>query len=185
MRKRQIQTTFLKKLGYSHEAAHGGALTLGLRKVHRPLDPKKPLHLILKSSRARGEWSLLRHRNRNWVERLISMKAKHFGVQVRGFVNVGNHLHLKLKIRDRAGFQKFLKSVTTQIARHVTGARRGAPKGKFWDALAFTKVIRVWRQEQVLDRYLHANQVEVWHGRAIREEELAAQSRAGPIVEFD
>ncbi len=101
---------------------------------------------------------------------------------MQGYVNVGNHLHLKLRMRDRVGFQKFLKSVTAQIARRVTGAKKGSPKGKFWDALAFTKVIRVQKQELALDRYIYANQLDVWHGRAIREEVLAAHSRAGPIV---
>ncbi len=184
MKKPLVQTTFLKKLGYSHAAAHGGAPSKGRRKVRRPLDVRKPIHLVLKSSRARGDWSLLRDRNRHWIERLVAIKAKKFGVQIQGYVNVGNHLHIKLKLRDRNGFQKFLKAVTALIARRVTGARKGAPKGQFWDALAYTKVIRVWRQEQTLNRYLHANQIEVWHGRAIRDEELAAHSRAGPIADF-
>ena len=37
-----------------HRRVHGGRIAKGHRKLERPLSPKKPLHLVLKSSRAVG-----------------------------------------------------------------------------------------------------------------------------------
>ncbi|MBY0383798.1 hypothetical protein K2X05_01455, partial [bacterium] len=68
--------------------------------------------------------SFLSVKNQNFIRELQSKKAKRFGIKVARFVNVGNHLHFKIRISSRENFQKFLKSLTTQIARYVTGARK-------------------------------------------------------------
>lgn len=162
------QQSFLKQLGYTLDRSHGGQATLGKRKVRRPLDPRYPLHLVLRASCAKKNLSLLRPANRDTIYRILTTKAKKFHVNLDGYANVGNHLHLKLRFKKRENFQKFLKSITSLIARHVTGARKGRPFGKFWDHLAFTKVIRVWRQEKQLDRYIVANAVEAYFGPIAR-----------------
>ena len=115
---------------------HGGDSGKGKRKVERPLSRKKWIHLVLKSDKAKGKYSFLSAKNKTVVEGLLKQKAKKFGVSVADMANVGNHIHLKIKITSRESFQKFLKSVTTLIARRVTGARKGKPFGRFWQGLA-------------------------------------------------
>jgi hypothetical protein len=44
-------------------SAHGGALRAGKRKLSRPLDTRRPIHLILKASQAKGELSFMRPKN--------------------------------------------------------------------------------------------------------------------------
>jgi len=88
------------------------------------------------------------------------------------YANVGNHLHLKIKISSRLNFQKFLKSLTTQIARRVTGARRGKPFGKFWQGLAFTRILYSSREELILRGYIAANREEATKGKRARQDFL-------------
>lgn len=151
-------------------SVHGGDVGCGRRKVARPLDSKKPLHLVLKSSHAKGKMSFLSYTNRLAVEQIIRGRAREFSVVIHGFENMGNHLHLVLKFKSRALFQRFLKTVSGLIARHVTKARRGKPFGKrFFDRLAFTRVVQGARDLRGLVRYLFKNEI---------EREFGAQARA-------
>jgi hypothetical protein len=171
------QISFLKQLGYEANSSHGGAESLKRnRKVRRPLDSKLPVHLILKSSKARGSLSFVRKRNKHWIWLLVHKKADKFGVKLQGFANVGNHLHIKIKFQRREQFQNFLRSISSLIARHVTGARKGKLFGKFWDYLAYTKVVKVWSQEKRLDKYIVANAIEGQHGKVWREKYLAGNT---------
>ena len=160
------QTSFLKKLGYTSQASHGGDKSRGKRKVRRPLDSRFPVHLILRSEAAKGALSLLRQQNR--IYKLVMFKADTFHVKIEGYANVGNHLHIKARFKNRASFQNFLRTIAALIARVVTGARRGHAFGKFWSALAYTKVVKVWQQEKRLDKYIVANNIEAQHGAAAR-----------------
>ena len=148
---------------------HGGAKLKGHRKLERPLSTKRWIHLVLKSEKAKGSMSFLNARNQIFIQKLQSEKAKKFGIKVARFVNVGNHLHFKIKISSRENFQKFLKSMTTQIARYVTGARKGKPFGRFWQGLAYSRVLCSSRENLILDGYLAGNREEVTSGYSGRE----------------
>jgi exonuclease III len=100
------------------------------------------------------------------------MKAKKFGVEIADFANVGRHLHIKIRIQNPTAFQKFLKATTCLIARKITGARRGKPFGKFWQGLAFTRIITSRLDELRLRGYFEANRKQAKHGYATREKFL-------------
>ncbi len=53
------QQSFLPKL----PTAHGGDLRNGRRKVARPFSHKNAIHVVLRSHRARGRWSMLARAN--------------------------------------------------------------------------------------------------------------------------
>lgn len=151
---------------------HGGVGTKGRRKLERPLSTSKWIHLVLKSDKAKGALSFLNAKNQPFVENTLRNKAKSHGVRIAELVNVGNHLHLKIKIASRRAFQSFLRAVTTLIARHLTGATRGKPFGRFWQGLAFTRVLRTSLEELNLRGYLEANRREAAHGHAARADYL-------------
>lgn len=140
---------------------------------HLPLDKNKWTHLILKSSKAKGAYNLLQAKNEIFIAKTIAKKANKFGVTIHSNVNVGNHLHLKIKFRSREKFQDFLRSVARLIARFVTGARKGKPFGKFWDALAYTRVVTTRKEELQLGGYVTANELEAGTSKAAREDYLA------------
>lgn len=111
---------------------------------------------------------MLRPEHCKKVDRILkSQSRKHF-VKVCEYVNVGNHLHLKIKARTRPSFQAFLISTTALIARAITGAKKGQAKGRFWDALAFTRVLTTRFEEWGLAKYFDANAFEAKFGHEIR-----------------
>lgn len=159
---RQIQLTFKHAPTFQKHfrTEHGGTLRRGRRKEARPLATKRPVHVVLRSSRARGQWSFLHTRNRMTVEKLARGTASAFGVKVRQFANSGTHLHLIVQGRRREGLQGFLRTFPALLARHITGAKKGSPKGRFWDALAYTRVVTWGRELIALRRYLLRNDLE-------------------------
>ena len=147
---------------------HGGAKARGKRKTKRPLATKQWMHLVLKANKAVDKYSMLAKRNASWIDRLIKAKAKKFGVELKDFVNMGDHLHLQIRITNREYFQNFLRSITTLIARHVTGARKGKKFGKFWADLAFTRIVTSFIELTQLAYYFTANRVELRSGNGAR-----------------
>jgi hypothetical protein len=139
---------------------HGGSLHKGKRKEARPLVTKRPMHLVFRSSRARGAWSFLHSRNHQVVKKLASDASQAFDVKIHQIANSGNHLHLVVKGKDRSGLQGFLRTFPALLARRITGAKKGSPRGRFWDALAYTRVINWGREFVVLQRYLLRNDLE-------------------------
>ncbi len=156
---------------------HGGSSSHGRRKLERPLGRKNWIHLVLKSDKAVGKSSLLNAPNKIAVQKILKDKARKFGVSIADEANVGNHIHLKIRITSRDGFQKFLKAVTTLIARKVTGARKGKPFGRFWQGLAYTRVLKSYTEELNLKGYFNANRAEAALGPEARERILKAFNR--------
>ena len=97
------------------------------------------MHVTLRSSNAVGELSFRRSCNLQFIENLLPRVGKKWGVRIYRVSVNGNQIHLALKADHRKGFQNFLRVVGAQIARFITGAKRGKPYGKrFWDLPAFT-----------------------------------------------
>ncbi|RYZ63401.1 MAG: hypothetical protein EOP05_23655 [Proteobacteria bacterium] len=127
----------------------------------RPLDVRKPVHVVLKSSHAVGKMSLLSIANKLVIEKIVRERAEKFRVVIQGFELMRNHLHLIARFKSRLLFQQFLKTITGLIARHVTGARKGKPFGKrFFDELAFTRVVQGFKDLRGLIDYFKKNQIE-------------------------
>ena len=130
----------------------------------------------MRSSRARGPWSLLRPANRAAVGDLLRRLAARNGVHVYQFANVGNHLHLLARCRERRALQAFLRAFAGLVARAVTGAEKGRPAGKFWDALAFSRVLTWGRDYQGVRAYILNNEFEAGGMPTDRSRRLAARA---------
>ena len=162
---------------------HGGENAKNLRKTERPFNSTKPIHLILKSTRAVGKLSMWNRSNKLPIMALVYRHAELCAVKIYKYSNNGNHLHLAIKARDKKLFQKFLRVITGLIARHVLKAERGVratepraekrdssedkreasgEKGqrKFWDALAFTRIADWGKSFDKLSSYVWQNILE-------------------------
>src|SRR5262249_43544587 len=139
---RQTQLSFKQAPTFQKHfrTEHGGGLYQGKRKEARPLATKRPMHVVLRSSRAKGLWSFLHSRNRAAVENLVRKTALRFGVKLQQMANSGNHLHLIVQGQSRDGLQSFLRTFPALLARGITGAKKGSPQGKFWDAPVYTRL---------------------------------------------
>ena len=148
----------------------GGSLLKGNPKVGRRLSTKEPIHLVLKSARAFGPQSMLRKRNVETIDKLIRTQASLCGLKIYHFVNVGNHLHLVIRLHDVKLFTKFIRAITGLIARHVLGKERGQGlkfvtqtkhsekrKKKFWVARPFTRLIAWGRDYKNIAKYMEKN----------------------------
>lgn len=105
-----------------------------------------------------GEWSLLKHSA--GVEKILQGVAKKFGVRVHRFANVGNHIHLLVQVKRREDFQNFLRVFAQKVMFFVTKAKKGKPAGKFWSALAFSRVVEWGRDWQNMLQYVQKNLLE-------------------------
>jgi REP element-mobilizing transposase RayT len=146
--------------------AHGGSLRTGLRKLERPVSTRRPMHVVLTSERARGDWSLRRHQR--VVRDTLRSMARRFDVRVYDFANVGSHLHLLVRARRREAFQGFLRSFAGVVARRVTGARRGRPSGPFFKGLAWSRVVAWGRDYAGVRHYVFRNEIEGDRGPRVR-----------------
>jgi hypothetical protein len=161
-------------------SSYGGA---SIRRIQaRPVVPKRAHHLTLRASQARGDWSFLKPKNYALVRALLRRQAKRHFVALESFVNVGNHLHLKVRPQTREGFGNFLRSVTCLLSRAITGARKGRPlKKRFFDALAWSRVVRTWAEEKILDQYFDDNALEAAFGPEVRAYDSKLKlKRTGP-----
>ncbi len=146
------------KLWKNQKKNHGGQESKGKRKGARPIATKRPMHVTLKSTRARGHWNMLRHAS--GVENAIHETARRFQVRILRFQNVGNHLHLGLQASTRENFQNFLRVVTQKIMFLITKARKGSPQGRFWRHLAFSRVVEWGPDWRNVKNYFERNRLE-------------------------
>lgn len=174
----------------SADRSHGGGLRPGKRKIARPFDPKQALHVTLRSSKARGEWSLLSPRNHDKVHDFTQRIAAKHGVRLYRFANVGNHVHLLLRARTRTALQRFLRELSGGLAQILTGARKGMGLARsqgdairgFWDTLAFSRIVSAGRDFQNVARYLVKN---LFEAAGIPIKRLAAQGYRLYSIEKD
>lgn len=130
----------------------------------RPVSIKHPMHLVLKSSQAKGEFSFLRPANRRSIELALKKHSQRCGVVVLHVANVGNHLHLMLRFKRRALYKSFIRGFTAAIALSV-GKRNRWKKSKsklekFWSYRPFTRIIESKRHFLTTRDYIFINELE-------------------------
>lgn len=154
------QTSFLK----SAPGAYGGTLMKSRkgRARPRPLSTRETMHLVLRSTQARGDWSFALPRHRVKIRALSDRFGRRYGVRVLSLANVGNHLHFHVQLGNRQLYRPFIRALTGAIALSVTGSGRGRPlpKGRFWDYRPFTRVIQGFRALLGIRDYLEINRLE-------------------------
>jgi putative transposase len=145
--------------------AYGGELrnTRKGRQGPRPISTKSSMHMVLRSTKARGDWSFKKRRNAERIEEIIGRFAKKYGVHVKRIGNVGNHLHLEVQLSNRYTYKPFIRAITSAIAMAITGVsrwNRAKSSEKFWDYRPFTRVIQGFKALLDLRDYIHINQLE-------------------------
>jgi putative transposase len=174
MGKRSPQLSFLR-----HEpSAYGGELYKKRkgRLRGRPLDTRSTMHLVLRSSQARGTQSFWRHRP--VVKALTTKFAQKYGVKVLSLANVGNHLHFHIQLGYRRTYPAFIRALTGSLAMAVTGTSRWKPgKTKFWDYRPFTRIVKGYRAFLSLRDYIQINQLEGLGYRRLQAQIILERAR--------
>ena len=112
----------------NEKSAYSGDLlrTCAGRSHARPLATRETMHLVLRSTKAKGAWSFRAPRNFKNIQRIVEHFSARYGVRVISMANVGNHLHLQIKLANRFGYRPFIRALTGAIAISVTGPTRWA-----------------------------------------------------------
>ncbi len=172
MKKQNLQQTSFLPRPESHRFEHGGSLSLRRRKRRRPLNIKKPVHLVLRSDLAKGKRSLVR--NQVMVIRTLTRFSAKFYVKVYERAICGNHLHVLVKASNRRQLQNFFRVFAGQVAQQILqkfplgekeekAFRGGAhPKNHktFWSQLAYTRLVSWGRDFGNVSRYIVQNLLE-------------------------
>lgn len=135
----------------------GGLLKNSNAKTKRPLDSKLPIHLSLRTS-----WGRLRlPKTFAKVNQAVADISRKHGVRIYKYANVGNHLHLLIKVPRLSSWAAFIRELSgrvAQIAQGITGPEKGR---KFWAQRPFTRIVRGWREAfQTIKQYIVLNELE-------------------------
>lgn len=157
----------MKQLGLlkNRKSEYGGALlkTRKGRAHERPLDTRNSMHIVLRSSKAKGAWSFKKKSNANKIQALLYKFAKRYAVKLHSDANVGNHIHLHLQLTRRLTYKPFIRALTGSIAMAVTGVSRWNPQREklgFWDHRPWSRVVFGANAFKTLKAYIQINQLE-------------------------
>ncbi len=153
-------------------------------KSHRPLDSRKPIHVCFRSKFATGKRTMLGV-NQVKVHQLVRRISDRFDVRVVKYANVGNHLHLVVKLPGtimtaRRHYAKWVRLLTSRLAFEIGGSKKGRPfvdaagkRSKFWDSIPFSRVIHGQQGWNIMSRYVLKNEFESQGHSKVRATELA------------
>lgn len=85
---------------------------------------------------------------------MVNLSRK-WGIKVIQFANVGNHLHLVVRIGHRRTYKPFICALTGAIAHRLKGNIK-----KFWDYRPFSRVIYGFNAWLSMRDYMVVNQLE-------------------------
>ena len=130
------------------------------------------MHVVLRSSQAKGDWSFRRAKNYKNIRRLVEKFAVMYVAHVHSMANVGNHLHLHIKFVSRPSYTAFIRALSGAIAMVVTGVNRWTKhrarpnqatrekKFRFWDHRPYSRIVLNLRHFLNLKDYVAENQLE-------------------------
>ncbi len=144
-------------------------------KSARPISSKLPMHIVLKSSIAKGSLSFLFPKNQNTVKSILKKSAQIFHIQILEFSNNGNHLHLLIRGRNRNDIKNFIRTLSALLPRYIQNKHKGHKDIKhssmnppneskkttsFWDQRAFSRIVESYKGYFVARDYVLMNHLE-------------------------
>ncbi|MCB0392621.1 MAG: transposase [Bdellovibrionales bacterium] len=146
------------------KSEHGGSLK-NPQKRKRPLGLRTTTHIVLRSTKAKKKWSFKKFETQ--IQSIITNFSKKYHIQVLSSANVGNHIHLHLKLPNRKSYCSFIRAISSAIMMKVTGYNRWhkPPNDfQFWDRRPFSRIVSTWTEFLNLKKYI---QVNMWEGLGV------------------
>ena len=134
---------------------HGGTINYRKRKSARPFDPHLPIHVVLRSEKAKGKNSMLRKKHKSEIEKLLYCLANKYEIKIYEFANSGNHLHLLIRAKIKFQLQNFFREFAGRISLMIYKGKR-----KFWTSKVYTKIIKWGRHFKNVSIYVIQNNLE-------------------------
>jgi len=164
----QKQLTFSDQAFKKPRDSFGGSLLTSHPKTKRPLDSKFPTHLVLRAHQS----GMRNPKVYGEIHRLIYKTAQKYGIKVYKCANVGNHLHLLIKLTKKSLWSAFIREFSSKVAylmrcKGLTKSKDQkdqsgtASKQKFWKHRPFTRILRSWKKAfRTAKEYIALNQAE-------------------------
>jgi REP element-mobilizing transposase RayT len=152
------QLSLSGKLFNKPKDAFGGSLLKGNNpKTKRPLDSRMPILLTLRAERSGMRKLGVLHK----LNAQVYAIAKKHRVRVYNYSNVGNHLHLLIKIPRIHRWAAFIRELTGQIAQLMLKTI-DLPEGlRFWRYRPHTRIVRGWKRAyKIAKEYVELNGLE-------------------------
>ncbi|MGE0632455.1 MAG: transposase [Pseudobdellovibrionaceae bacterium] len=137
----------------------GGSLLLGKRKSKRPFSTKRPIHLTLKSEKARGIFSFVNHRRS--IEELILKVSKQYGIKIYDKAVNWDHIHFVFKLDSLKSYQDWIRVLTSEIVS-LLAKKTGEKLTNFFTHRLHTKILTWGKQFQSALDYIILNQMEIF-----------------------
>lgn len=163
-RKRRLQLELVKDEG----SRYGGSL-LNTRKGRsrgRPLSTSNTMHLVMRSEMAKGQMSFCNYKKE--IKVIIDKFSKKYHIRIYSYANVGNHLHLHIKLSNRQQYKAFIRAISSAIMMKVTGMNRWAKESvkeklsgkRFWTLRPYSRVLKSFKERLSLKDYIEINKLE-------------------------
>lgn len=172
-----------------HPSAHGGVLrNRRAGRGKRRISTRFSMHLVLRSSVAKGAWSFVRPQNRAMIQRVLAKHSARLNVVLHGVGNAGNHLHLRAQFISRKSYLDFIRAIAGEIALHIKKiSHPDADRScrSLWDHRPFSSIVSGLKYVNRLTDYIKLNQLE---GRGFPRAfaRLVVQRwREGTVPEFE
>lgn len=157
--RRPLRHTETKTVGLKGRKEHGGSINRNKRKEARPINCKNPLHVVLKSEKAKGPLYLPYHHKT--LKNLIKRCAKKYKISIYEQAIAHNHLHLLIRGKSRKSLHDFFRMLAGLSAKAVTGATKGKPFGRFWTYLLYSRLMTNSAYEfEIVSGYILQNELE-------------------------
>jgi REP element-mobilizing transposase RayT len=122
------------------------------------------MHITLRSLMAKGIYSFQHSSKRQKVKNFVYSFSQGKGVKILSYANVGNHIHLHVKLHNQAlyfGWIRGLSSGLAMISHGLEGLKKLKDLNqKFWDQRPFSRVIRSFKHFLNTKSYVEVNILE-------------------------
>ncbi len=136
----------------------GGQLLQNKRKSKRPLSIRAPIHLVIKSEKAKGNLSFVNHQS--VIVRAISAISKKWNVTVYDKAINFNHVHFVIRIKSESDYRSWIRELASEIVRLIS-IKTGTKLIQFFSLRPWTRILRWGRDFKNALNYLILNQTEV------------------------
>lgn len=137
----------LKLFNESISKEFGGSLLKGKRKKKRPIDTRKPMHLVFK---AKNPDKLLREVKP--VRQMICKYANQVRLKIFSIAVHADHIHICLRVDDRTSYVKWVRALTSRLVQLLPGLK--------WALRPYTRIMEWGRDLKRVISYLTKNRNE-------------------------
>lgn len=142
----------------------GGSLLKGKRKTKRPLSFKRPMHIVLKSTKAKGIYSFVNHTRK--IEEIISSTSQEKKIKVYGKAINFNHIHLVVQLSTEENYKSWIRLLPARITQEMNCQE------SLFDLRPHSTIIEWGRQFQNVMDYQLLNQMEIVGMRPSKKKKL-------------